>query len=33
MEAVSGLFVKVPEREFIDAGGWMASGDGFECCL
>jgi hypothetical protein len=30
---IAGLFVKVSEHKFIDAGGWMASGDGFECCL
>jgi hypothetical protein len=30
---VSGLLVKVPRHEFIDARAWMACCDGFERCL
>jgi hypothetical protein len=29
----SGLFVKAPRQELIDADAWMASCDGFEDCL
>jgi enamine deaminase RidA (YjgF/YER057c/UK114 family) len=33
LQAVSGLFVKAPRHELIDAGAWKASCDGLECCI
>ena len=27
------IFVKIPWHEYIDACGWVASGEGFKCYL